>query len=432
MIYDCFFSYQNKDLEFVESIVYELEQRGITCWYAPRNISGRYAKAIADGISHSKVFILILNERSATSEAVLNEVEIAHNVSKLSDYANIQPLCTKKIDYNAIEFQEMMYYIRRFQFINIDDTYETEKIADLIIKSQPELLEKSHERKNSGYVVQQIEDERLRIQNELLRSFDGDLYTSIFSKYNNCNVLDVGCGTGDMLVPLTCPHSIAKFVGIDKSEVQINTAKKKHASNNFYFEATDVTDSSFEPTLFSLMNDLNIKKFDIINISMLLLHLKAPIKLLATLRNFLSEDGTLIIRDIDDGLNFAFPDPNNRFDRIYKICENDEQSGNRQNGRQIFHDLIQAGYSNVQLYRQGLSTSNMTNIQKEAIFQMYFPFTLENARIMSEKYPWNTEFKEDYQWYSSIYDEIHQLFAKPEFIFSLGFVSFIAENNKDN
>ena len=59
MIYDCFFSYQHEDLNLVESIVLELEKRKISCWYAPRNVSGRYAKAIADGISHSKVFILL-------------------------------------------------------------------------------------------------------------------------------------------------------------------------------------------------------------------------------------------------------------------------------------------------------------------------------------------------------------------------------------
>lgn len=123
-----------------------------------RNVSGRYAKAIADGISHSKVFVLILNERSAVSEAVLSEVEIAHNISKSSNYANIQPLCIQKFDLSAIEFQEMMYYIRRFQFIYTEISLEVEKIADSIIKSQTVLLEKSHERKNSGYVVQSIED----------------------------------------------------------------------------------------------------------------------------------------------------------------------------------------------------------------------------------------------------------------------------------
>ena len=63
MVYDCFFSYQNKDLHFVESLVNVLEKRGISCWYAPRNVRGRYAKAIADGIAHSSLFVLILKPK---------------------------------------------------------------------------------------------------------------------------------------------------------------------------------------------------------------------------------------------------------------------------------------------------------------------------------------------------------------------------------
>ena len=368
-----------------------------------------------------------MNDRSAVSEAVLNEVEIAHNVSKNSDYATIQPLCTKQIDLNAPEFQEMMYYIRRLQFINVENIVEYANIADMIIKSQPQLLKISQERKNSQYVVQTIEDRRLKIQNELLNDFDNDIYTTVFSKYDRPLVLDVGCGTGDMLVPLAQHFSTSAFIGIDKSSKQIEVAKNKYDFLNFCFSMNDVTSPSFETDLIHLMDKLKIDKFDIINISMLLLHLKDPIALLSTLKKYLSINGTLIIRDIDDGLNFAFPDPDNWFERIYKMCEHDEQSGNRRNGRQIYHALIQAGFSNIQLNHQGLSSASMDNDQKEALFQMYFPFTLENARIMMEKYPWNIEYSEDYLWYSSHYESIHQLFSKPEFIFSLGFVSYTAQ-----
>ena len=175
------------------------------------------------------------------------------------------------------------------------------------------------------------------------------------------------------------------------------------------------------------MAAMGAERFDIINISMLLLHLKEPTMLLAALRKYLQPQGTVIIRDIDDGLNFAYPDPDKRFERIYKICDHDEQSGNRRNGRQIHHALVQAGYSRVQLLRQGLSSANMNPEQKEALFRMYFPFTLENAGIMAEKYAWNLEYREDYQWYSSVFEDVHALFSTPDFIFSLGFMSYIAK-----
>lgn len=429
MIYDCFFSYQKEDLPLVESLANELENRGFSCWYAPRNIVGRYGKAIADGISHSKVFILVLNERSAVSEAVLNEVELAHNVAKNShnDLAVIQPLCTNDFDMNDINFQEMMYYIRRYQFVYIKDNESIDRIANSLIKSQKYLISKSDDRQKSYYVVQKAEDQRLKKQNEISRLFDIDLYQEIFKKYQNSNVLDVGCGTGEMLVPITQQFSLANFVGIDKSERQILIAKEKYQMNNYHFEIIDIETTSFEDNLISLMKTLDIDKFDIINISMVLLHLKKPVEVLKILRKYLADDGIMTIRDIDDGLNFAWPDPKHYFDRIYKICRNNEQSGNRQNGRQIYHDLVMSSFSHIQLLKQGLSTAGMNSEQKDILFQIYFPFILANAQEMKDKYPRSVEYHEDYLWLQNVIEEIHDCFKKDDFIFSLGFVFYIAK-----
>ena len=44
-----------------------------------------------------------------------------------------------------------------------------------------------------------------------------------------------------------------------------------------------------------------------------------------------------------------------------------------------------------------------------------------------DKYPWKNEYKEDYLWYKNEFDNIHALFSKPEFIFSLGFVTYTAK-----
>lgn len=427
MIYDCFFSYQHEDLNLVESIVLELEKRKISCWYAPRNVSGRYAKAIADGISHSKVFILLLNKRSIISEEVLNEVEMAHNIAKCGKYAFIQPVCTEILDFNTPEYQEMMYYIRRLQFLNIENINNYAEIADYIIQSKPELKKQSKQRIESCYVTQDIEDERLKVQNKLLERFDNDIYETVLNRYKKPIVLDVGCGTGDMLISKIKEKPLYKYIGIDKSKRLIEIAKRCYNAKEFCFIECDIDLESFKTILISEMEHNCIGKFDIINISMLLLHLSNPAKLLSILKDVLSNNGILVIRDIDDGLNFAFPDDDNSFERIYKICEHDEQSGNRRNGRQIYHDLIKAGFSRIKLERQGLTSIGMSKVEKEALFQMYFPFTLENAKIMMEKFPWNKEYQEDYLWYEREFESIHNQFLKHEFIFSLGFVTFTAQ-----
>lgn len=426
-MFDCFFSYQHEDLKIVESLVQKLEERGLLCWYAPRNVKGRYAKAIADGISHSKVFVLILNARSAKSEAVLNEVELAHNFEKNGNCAVIQPVCTEPFDYDGPDFQEMMYYIRRRHFVNAEDGSDFAELADRIIKAQSNLLKAPQQRTNSAYVVQDKEDNRLTLQNELLALFDKDVYENALKQCPNPVILDVGCGTGDMLISKLCNRRISAFVGVDRSGRQIRYAQKKYGGDPYFFYEMDVEKESFESDLLGVLSKNEVEQFDIINISMLLLHLKDPVKLLTALRKYLRDTGILIIRDIDDGINFAFPDEEKAFDRIYKMCEHDEQSGNRRTGRQIYHYLVKAGFSAITLEHQGLSSAGMSEVQRETLFRMYFPFTLENAKIMAEKYPRNIAYKEDYEWFQACFDEIHKTFLRSDFIFSLGFMSYTAK-----
>ena len=430
MIYDCFFSHQHDSLPLVEKIVEELEKIGFNCWYAPRNVKGAYAKAIADGINSSKVFVLLLNHKSAISESVLNEVEIAHNVSKNSPRAVIQPICIEKIDMNAPEYFEMMYYIRRMHFINSYENQNPAEISNEILKIQAQILGTKNKRKESKYVVQDIEDKRLELQNRILNRFDDDVYQRTLDEYASPNVLDVGCGQGDMLISKFGKRQIGTLVGVDKSSRQISSAKLRHTEENYHFFELDVESEDFENKLLAKINSVGVDKFDVINLSMLLLHLNDPAALLTKLRRFLSENGTVIIRDIDDGINFAFPDPENTFERIYQMCARDEQSGNRRNGRQIYTLLSTAEYTDIRLEHQGLSTVGMTADERDALFNMYFPFTLENAKAMMNKYPWNNDCKKDYMWFSQKFDDVHKAFSDPNFVFSLGFITYTAKNQK--
>lgn len=427
MLFDCFISHQHEDINYVESLANELESRGLKCWYAPRNVVGKYAKAIVHGISHSKVFLLILNSRSITSEAVLDELEMAHNIAKNTPYCVIQPVFTEFLDYDDVQYHEAMLYIRRLQFVHAENTTSISEVVERILEKQPQLRQLVEKRSKSQYVVQEKEDIRLERQNQLLDSFDLDIYQRVWAQYDSPKVLDVGCGTGDMLASRFGDSDFGILVGFDRSKRQIETAKIKHGSPNRYYYEVDIESPDFSETLESIKNSLQIKHFDIVNVSMVLLHVQDPEKLLSILRSSISNHGTIIIRDIDDGINFAYPDPDNAFARIYKMCYHDTQSGYRHNGRKVFSDLINAGYSEVSLERQGMSTIGMTNQQKETLFSMYFPFILENAKIMMDNAPWNIEYQEDYCWYQKNFDQIHSKFSHSDFVFSLGFMVYTAK-----
>ena len=352
---------------------------------------------------------------------------MAHNLAKRTPYAKIQPILTEQFDLDLPEYGEMMYYIRRIQFINAVANANYDKLIDDIINSQPELIKTATQRADSQYIVQDVEDERLKIQNNLLDFFDKDIYKRVFDCYETPAILDVGCGTGKMILSKINNLKTFSYLGVDKSRKRINSAiELNHDMENIHFYEMDVEAENFTTEIHTLMKKLNIDGFDIINISMLLLHLRKPDNLLYALNECLSDRGTLVIRDIDDGLNFAYPDPTNAFERIYKICNNDEQSGNRRNGRQIFNNLKKAGFKNIKLERQGLNSIGMSEREKECFFQMYFPFTKDNCKLMSEKYPWNTEYREDSIWYEANYNDIRELFLQPDFVFSLGFMTYTA------
>src|SRR5436305_11558490 len=74
-----FISHSHQDLAAAESIVKALEERGVICWVAPRDVpaGGSYAEALLNAIEGASCFVLIYSEHSNVSSHVLREVERA-------------------------------------------------------------------------------------------------------------------------------------------------------------------------------------------------------------------------------------------------------------------------------------------------------------------------------------------------------------------
>jgi TIR domain len=74
-----FVSYSQPDRECAHSIVAHLEEEGVKCWIAPRDISpsSDWAAEIIDAISDARVMILVFSASSNQSPQVRREVERA-------------------------------------------------------------------------------------------------------------------------------------------------------------------------------------------------------------------------------------------------------------------------------------------------------------------------------------------------------------------
>lgn len=79
MAHDAFITYSSEDKPIADAVCHNLENNGIRCWMAPRDIlPGIPAeKAVINAINESRIMIIILSSNSNASSEVENEVKIA-------------------------------------------------------------------------------------------------------------------------------------------------------------------------------------------------------------------------------------------------------------------------------------------------------------------------------------------------------------------
>ena len=130
-------------------------------------------------------------------------------------------------------------------------------------------------------------------------------------KYQNLNVLDIGCSNGFKTKMLFDKYdNITHINGIDIDDTAINEAKEEFKNNSRYnFELKSIDD----------LHDEN--KYDIINLSYVLQHLENPEKILANLKKKLTDRGIIIIKVPDDSFKFCYPDPEDLLHKIFNLYE---------------------------------------------------------------------------------------------------------------
>ena len=124
-----FISYHHdSSVELVEHIVRALENNGIKCWYAPRDVTSKYAGDIVRAIEECKIFLLIMNQYSSRSEHVLNEIDCAFNRLHHKENIRLLPLRTDKENMS----DDVKYYLGRIHSLDASDPPEEERISTLV------------------------------------------------------------------------------------------------------------------------------------------------------------------------------------------------------------------------------------------------------------------------------------------------------------
>ncbi|MDJ0740302.1 MAG: toll/interleukin-1 receptor domain-containing protein [Gammaproteobacteria bacterium] len=108
-----FISHASDDESFAGDIAAAIEGRGYRCWIAPRDIppgTASWAGAIADGVTGSRLLLVLLTGRAMASRQVLREIALAdqHGLALLAVRADAEALS-----------KEMRYYFTAAQRLEV-------------------------------------------------------------------------------------------------------------------------------------------------------------------------------------------------------------------------------------------------------------------------------------------------------------------------
>jgi TolB-like protein len=106
-----FISYASADTQIAEQLCAALEQAGVPCWIAPRNVRAgeSYAAAIVQAINSCRLLVLVLSRRAIESAHVLREVERASSKKR--------PILTVRLDNTALP-PELEYFLSMHQWLD--------------------------------------------------------------------------------------------------------------------------------------------------------------------------------------------------------------------------------------------------------------------------------------------------------------------------
>ena len=123
-----FISYSSKNQKIANDLCRYLEQQGIRCWIAPRDIpsASNYAGEITRAIKSADRFLLLYSKDAGKSEHVKNEINLAINNSK-----QILPYCLDNSPYD----DDLEYYLSTKQRIasSGDQQQDFESIATILL-----------------------------------------------------------------------------------------------------------------------------------------------------------------------------------------------------------------------------------------------------------------------------------------------------------
>lgn len=461
--YNIFICYRGEGSVLASSIYYELQTHSkdkLNLFYAPKCLSygDNFMSSCKEIAGQVSLMILILTPQFFEKCSTPDDVVLQELKSALSNQSTaFLPIITPGFQFNDQAMSEYFNEqeidrIKHISAIKYTDVYSFNSVELLlpIVKDkvgvtdydeqiQNEILSRQKSKKKRVHIHQEekvdyfsqknrSETNRLNVQQELLYSFDMPVYEKYLEGRENLCVLDIGCGNGKALMSrLGKRDEVSKIIGVEFNQSFVDKANEEYQSENVNFYKLDVESEDFLDEIEEIMDEQGIKKFDWINILAVMSHLKSPYHLLKTLRKICAKNAVIFIRNIDDGLNIAYPDENYYFERAFDMIAKCDTTGYRRSGRELYTLLQRSGYRDISIEKLGLNSAGMDYSEKEAFFDTIFKFLKNGIKITATNNPKNKEIQAEKEWLDKHFDDIEEAFLSKDFFVNFGFLIVVAK-----
>ena len=433
---DVFISYRREGGYTMARLLYEcLHNAGLSVFLDLEELrAGPFNEKLYEAIEKSENFILVLPPDSldrctAENDWLRLEIERAIKLKK-----NIIPIMMDGFTFpdtlppslQVLPFFNGVQSSREYFDATIQKTISMLKGVE--VDANKINISERHDDVRYYYDEDEAEKHRLRTEDDLLAQYEKPIVEKLLQGKKDAVCLDVNVlSTVGSYSRLSYPE-ITHVIALTYNEeiVKRGNARKIDGEDgdkiDFFqvrFEAED-----FEDQLEECLEKAGVDGIDVVYLSMAIMDFKKPFKVLQTIQSFLNDDAVMIIRDVDDGAVFAYPDKDGLFAKFQSFYIHNIYSGYRYTGRQVYSYVRKMEPREITLEKYGINTSAMSRKDKKALFESWFSFIPNDFSRMLREDPESETAKEVVEFCQKYYDELNEQFFSRDVLFSAGYVIY--------
>ncbi len=267
--------------------------------------------------------------------------------------------------------------------------------------------------------LDEVELKRLMIQGRLLSEYEQPIYQKVIDGRKGLTLLDVGCNNGWKTKERFSDKNFKKIIGIDCLDQLVDQARERFGNDVLSFYACDVATEEFTEKLRQIMQKENIRAFDIIHCSFMLMHTKEQEDILKRLKTFLAPGGKLIVIEPDDSTSYMNPDPDGIYKEFLQVLSADPYAGKRNMGAELPGLFSNSGYTDIQLECSEIASSGNEITKKEHIFDTFCAYLLEDLILLRQDAEGNS-YQTEWEWVQKNLDKLRQLMTGEASTVSMG------------